>query len=112
MIPYFEMARTTTDRNDGAVLLDKVTSERAEQYVRNGAARAERRKDGTIRKLWRIPRARHFISPGACVAFINGQASTTVPVVTEEGRRLPHLWSHKAGAHVDVAVPIVSERTA
>ena len=113
MIPYFEMARTTTSRKDGADRLNMVTPEQAERYVQAGTARAERRKDGTIRKLWRIPRGRQFISAAACAAFMNAQAVTTAPVTTEEGRLLPHLWRHKERTRVNLAGPVVSkERTA
>lgn len=109
-IPYFEMVQSSTSRRDGALLLDKVTPQRAEQYVRDGIASAERRKDGSIRKLWRIPRGRQFISAGACAAFMNVQAVTTAPVTTEEGRLLPHLWRHKTRTSVNIAGPVVPKK--
>jgi hypothetical protein len=96
LISYFEKVHSVTKHKDGLVALNKLTREEAGRYVDAGIAWPVRGKDGAIRRLIRIPRERSFVSVGACVEFMNSQASTTARSHTEAHRLLPFVWRHKS----------------
>ena len=83
-IPYYD-----TDH----ALLDYLNDARAAKYIALGTASAVRSKDGKIRRLIRIGRARTYGSAAASIASMRGAASrTTQRVTSSSGELIAPPW--------------------
>lgn len=67
-IPYYD--------SDHA-LLSYMSEAKCEEYLAAGTARAVRSKNGSLRRLYRLPRVRPYGTAGAAVAAMHGAASRT-----------------------------------